>query len=111
MNRKKANKKPINPKKETQRTDKEKSVAIVIPFELAKQADINPMESLEVQIERGKIIIRPSSILGRMPEELLIFYEEMGISRETVKKVMEQEAQKAGGYEKFVESIGRKREE
>ena len=46
-------------------------------------------------------MIQQKSILGRLPEELLLFYEEMGFSRQTVEIVLNKYAEEAGGFDEL----------
>lgn len=71
---------------------------IVISKELLEEADINPNANISIYLKNGYIVIKPISILGRIPEELLLFYEELGFSRELVEKVLSKYAKEAGGF-------------
>lgn len=55
---------------------------IVISRSLLEEAGINPYADIKIHLQNGSILIQPKSILGRLPEELLLFYEEMGFSRQ-----------------------------
>ena len=57
---------------------------IVISRSLLEEAGINPYADINIHLQNGSILIQPKSILGRLPEELLLFYEEMGFSRQMV---------------------------
>ena len=65
-----------------------KNEPILISDALLEEAGINPNEDIHIILEHGAIIIQPSSILGTLPEELLLFYEDMGFSREVVEAVL-----------------------
>lgn len=81
--------------------------AITLPKSLLREADINPEEGIEIECGLGVIIITPNSILGRIPEELLRFYEDIGLTREVVEAVIGAEAEKAGGYDQMLEKMRR----
>ena len=67
---------------------RKKNEPILISDELLEEASINPNEDIYIILEYGAIIIQPSSILGTLPEELLLFYEDMGCSREVGEAVL-----------------------
>ena len=74
---------------------------IEITDEMLENAEINPNELVDIILQKGCIIIKPKSILGRLPEELLLFYEEMGFSRQTVEIVLTKYAEEAGGFDEL----------
>lgn len=55
---------------------------IEITDEMLENAEINPNELVDIILQKGSIIIKPTSVLGRLPEDLLLLYEELGFSRE-----------------------------
>lgn len=79
--------------------------SITLPKELLRQADINPEADIDIACGVGMIVILPSTVLGRIPEELLEFYDSIGISRETVESVIGADAEKAGGYDRLLEKM------
>ena len=60
---------------------------IEITDEMLENAEINPNELVDIILQKGCIIIKPTSVLGRLPEDLLLLYEELGFSREMVECV------------------------
>ena len=48
-------------------------------------------------------------MLGRLPEDLLLLYEELGFSREMVECVFTKYAEEAGGFDALVEQIKKER--
>ena len=74
---------------------------IVISRSLLEEAGINPYADINIHLQNGSILIQPKSILGRLPEELLLFYEEMGFSRQTVEIVLTKYAEEAGGFDEL----------
>lgn len=72
---------------------------IVISSRLLEEASINPYADINIHLQNGSILIQPKSILGRLPEELLLFYEEMGFSRQMVEIVLNKYAEEAGGFD------------
>ena len=78
---------------------------IEITDEMLENADINPNELVDIILQKGCIIIKPTSVLGRLPEELLLLYEELGFSREMVECVFTKYAEEAGGFDALVEQI------
>ena len=44
-------------------------------------------------------------MLGRLPEDLLLLYEELGFTREMVECVFTKYAEEAGGFDALVEQI------
>ena len=82
-----------------------KELEFTISAELFAEADINPYEELDLTVERGRIIIAPKTILGRIPEELLELYEQIGISKEKVAAILGEAMDKAGGFDEMVKAI------
>jgi len=82
-----------------------KEQSVTLPKELLRQADINSEADLDIACGTGMIVILPSTVLGRIPEELLKFYDSIGVSRETVELVIGAEAEKAGGYDRLLEKM------
>ena len=74
---------------------------IVISRSLLEKAGINPYADINIHLQNGSILIQPKSILGRLPEELLLFYEEMGFSRQIVEIVLNKYAEEAGGFDEL----------
>ena len=74
---------------------------IVISRSLLEKAGINPYADINIHLQNGSILIQPKSILGRLPEELLLFYEEMGFSRQMVEIVLNKYAEEAGGFDEL----------
>ena len=56
--------------------------SIEITDEMMENAEINHNELVDIILQKGCIIIKPTSVLGRLPEDLLLLYEELGFSRE-----------------------------
>ena len=82
---------------------------IEITDEMLENAEINPNELVDIILQKGCIIIKPTSVLGRLPEELLLLYEELGFSREMVERVFTKYAEEAGGFDALVEQIKKER--
>ena len=82
-----------------------KEVEITISAEMFADAGINPYEELNLTVERGRIIIAPATVLGRIPEELLQLYEHIGISREKVEQILGEAIEKAGSFDAMVDTI------
>ena len=82
-----------------------KELEFTISAELFAEVDINPYEELDLTVERGRIIIAPKTILGRIPEELLELYEQIGISREKVAVILGEAMDKAGGFDEMVKAM------
>lgn len=78
---------------------------IEITDEMLENAEINPNELVDIILQKGCVIIKPTSVLGRLPEELLLLYEELGFSREMVECVFTKYAEEAGGFDALVEQI------
>ena len=78
---------------------------IVIPRNLLEEAGINPYADINIYLQSGSILIQPKSILGRLSEELLLFYEEMGFSRQMVEIVLNKYAEEAGGFDELQRKI------
>lgn len=78
---------------------------IDIPECYLEQAGINPNEQIDAILGEGFIVIKPRNILGRLPEDLLLFYESLGFKRELVKEVLEKEAEKVGSIDELVRDI------
>ena len=76
---------------------------IEITDEMLENAEINPNELVDIILQKGCIIIKPTSVLGRLPEDLLLLYEELGFSREMVECVFTKYAEEAGGFDALVE--------
>ena len=74
---------------------------IVISRSLLEEAGINPYADINIHLQNGSILIQPKSILGRLPEELLLFYEEIGFSRQMVEIVLNKYAEGAGGFDEL----------
>ena len=74
---------------------------IVISRSLLEEAGINPYADINIHLQNGSILIQPKSILGRLPEELLLFYEEIGFSRQMVEIVLNKYAEEAGGFDEL----------
>ena len=74
---------------------------IEITDEMLENAEINPNELVDIILQKGCIIIKPTSVLGRLPEELLLFYEEIGFSRQMVEIVLNKYAEGAGGFDEL----------
>ena len=74
---------------------------IVISRSLLEEAGINPYADINIHLQNGSILIQPKSILGRLPEELLLLYEELGLSREMVECVFTKYAEEAGGFDEL----------
>ena len=83
--------------------------SIVIPRNLLEEAGINPYADINIHLQNGSILIQPKSILGRLPEDLLLLYEELGFSREMVECVFTKYAEEAGGFDALVEQIKKER--
>ena len=81
--------------------------SVILPKELLRKVDINPEEDIDIECSLGMIVITPNNILGRIPEELMKFYKNMGFSREVVETVIGGEAKKAGGYDRMIEKMRR----
>lgn len=64
---------------------------ITIPEELLKESGIGIYKNIEIVCGEGQILISGYSILDDLPAELLEFYDTLGISREVVEAVLEQE--------------------
>ena len=82
---------------------------IEITDEMLENAEINPNELVDIILQKGCIIIQPTSVLGRLPEDLLLLYEELGFSREMVECVFTKYAEEAGGFDALVEQIKKER--
>ena len=82
---------------------------IEITDEMLENAEINPNELVDIILQKGCIIIKPTSVLGRLPEDLLLLYEELGFSREMVECVFTKYAEEAGGFDALVEQIKKER--
>ena len=82
---------------------------IEVTDEMLENADINPNELVDIILQKGCIIIKPTSVLGGLPEELLLLYEELGFSREMVECVFTKYAEEAGGFDALVEQIKKER--
>ena len=82
---------------------------IVISRSLLEEAGINPYADINIHLQNGSILIQPKSILGRLPEDLLLLYEELGFSREMVECVFTKYAEEAGGFDALVEQIKKER--
>ena len=67
---------------------------IEITDEMLENAEINPNELVDIILQKGCIIIKPTSVLGRLPEDLLLLYEELGFSREMVELIFTKYAKK-----------------
>lgn len=59
-----------------------------IPHELLESANIPLDSDLDVIIAKGAIVIVPSDILDRLPDELRGLFEDLGIDPGTVRDVM-----------------------
>lgn len=68
---------------------------IEITDEMLENAEINPNELVDIILQKGCIIIKPTSVLGRLPEDLLLLYEELGFSREMVECVFTKYAEES----------------
>jgi bifunctional DNA-binding transcriptional regulator/antitoxin component of YhaV-PrlF toxin-antitoxin module len=62
-----------------------------IPHELLESADISLDSDLEVICAESAIVIVPSDILDRLPDELRGLFEDLGIDPSTVRDVMRKE--------------------
>ena len=82
---------------------------IEITDEMLENAEINPNELVDIILQKGCIIIKPTSVLGRLPEDLLLLYEELGFSREMVERVFTKYAEEAGGFDALIEQIKKER--
>ena len=82
---------------------------IVISRSLLEEAGINPYADINIHLQNGSILIKPTSVLGRLPEDLLLLYEELGFSREMVECVFTKYAEEAGGFDALVEQIKKER--
>ena len=74
---------------------------IVISRSLLEEAGINPYADINIYLQNGSILIQPKSILGRLSEELLLFYEEMGFSRQMVEIILNKYVEEAGGFDEL----------
>ncbi len=80
-------------------------ITITISAEIFEKAEINPYEELTLTVERGQIVLSPTTVLGRIPEELLDLYEEIGISRDKVEAILGEAMEKAGGFDEMIDAI------
>ena len=53
---------------------------IVISRSLLEEVGINPYADINIHLQNGTILIQPKSILGRLPEGLLLLYEEIAFA-------------------------------
>ena len=64
------------------------TVTIHLPSEAIEVSGIEEWEDIKIEVEDGKIIFRKESILDKLSDELLEFYEEMGFSLEMVESIL-----------------------
>lgn len=78
---------------------------IVISRRLLEEAGINPYADINIHPQNSSILIQPKIIPGRLPEELLLGYEEMGFSRQMIERVFTKYVEEAGDFDALVEPI------
>ena len=82
---------------------------IVISRSLLEEAGINPYADINIHLQNSSILIQPKIIPGRLPEELLLGYEEMGFSRQMIERVFTKYVEEAGDFDALVEPIKKER--
>lgn len=66
-------------------------VTLTLPDLLLEAAEIPEESALEITCVPGAIVIKASDILDNLPEELREFFDDIGISPDTVREVMRKE--------------------
>ena len=64
------------------------TVTIHLPNEAIEVSGVEEWKDIKIEVEEGKIIFRRGSILDKLPDELLEFYEEMGFSLGMVESIL-----------------------